>query len=47
MEKGFESDSNLFDRVIAKVRADSHKYGGRSVFVKVKPPKDDGQLNLF
>jgi hypothetical protein len=47
MEKGFEPDSTAFDRVIAKERAESYKYGGRTVFGKAKPPKDDGQLNLF
>ncbi len=48
MEKSFEPDANAFDRVIAKERAESHKYGGRTVFGKAKPPKkDDGQLNLF
>jgi len=47
MEKGFEPDENAFEKVIAKERAESYKYGGRSVFGKAKPPKDDGQLNLF
>lgn len=47
MEKGFEPDANSFNRVIAKERAESYKYGGRTVFGKAKPPKDDGQLNLF
>jgi len=48
MEKSFEPDPNAFDRVIAKERAESYKYGGRTVFGKAKPPKkDDGQLNLF
>ena len=47
MEKGFEPDANAFNRVIAKERAESYKYGGRTVFGKAKPPKDDGQLNLF
>jgi hypothetical protein len=47
MEKGFEPDANAFDKVIAKERAESYKYGGRTVFGKAKPPKDDGQLNLF
>lgn len=48
MEKSFEPDANAFDRVIAKEKAESHKYGGRTVFGKAKPPKsDDGQLNLF
>ncbi|WP_018344659.1 DUF763 domain-containing protein [Cytophaga aurantiaca] len=47
MEKGFEPDANAFNRVIAKERAESYKHGGRTVFGKAKPPKDDGQLNLF
>lgn len=47
MEKGFEPDANAFEKVIAKERAESYKYGGRTVFGKSKPPKDDGQLNLF
>jgi len=47
MEKSFEPDENAFEKVIAKERAESYKYGGRSVFGKAKPPKDDGQLNLF
>ena len=47
MDKGFEPDANAFERVIAKERAESHKYGGRTVFGKAQPPKDDGQLNLF
>lgn len=48
MEKGFEPDTNAFERLIAKERAESYKYGGRTVFGKEKPPKkDDGQLNLF
>lgn len=47
MEKIFEPDPNAFDRVIAKELAESYKYGGRTVFRKSKPPKDDGQLNLF
>ncbi|WP_316829287.1 DUF763 domain-containing protein [Pedobacter aquatilis] len=35
-----------FDKVIAKERAESWKYGGRTVFGKEKPPKND-QLSLF
>ena len=46
MEKGFEPDANTFNHVIAKERADSHVYSGRTAFGKAKLPKDD-QLNLF
>ncbi|SES05807.1 DUF763 domain-containing protein [Pedobacter rhizosphaerae] len=35
-----------FDKVIAKERADSWKYGGRTVYGKEKPPGDH-QLKLF
>ncbi|KQN38639.1 hypothetical protein ASE92_04215 [Pedobacter sp. Leaf41] len=35
-----------FDKVIAKERAESWKYGGRTIFGKEKPPKND-QLRLF
>lgn len=48
METGFEPDENAFEKVIAKERAESDKYGGKTVFGNAKPPKkDDGQLNLF
>jgi hypothetical protein len=47
LEKSFEPDADAFDKVIAKERADSYKYDGRTVFGKSKPPKDDGQLSLF
>lgn len=46
-EKSFEPDEQLFDKVIAQERADSYRYGGRTVYGKAKPPKNDGQLNLF
>lgn len=48
MEKDFEPNAN-FDRVIAQERAESWKYGGRTVMGKAKPPKDkdDPQLKLF
>lgn len=45
LEKSFEPDEKSFDKVIAKERHDSYKYGGRTVFGKAKPPSD--QLNLF
>jgi uncharacterized protein len=46
MEKDF-TPNNDFDKVIAKERAESYKYGGRTVFGKAKPPKKDFQLSLF
>lgn len=45
MEEGFIPNDN-FDKVIEKERADSWKYGGRTVFGKAKPPLS-AQLNLF
>ncbi len=47
MEKDFQPDENLFDKVIERERSESYKYGGRTVFGKAKPPKDDTQLSLF
>jgi hypothetical protein len=47
LEKNFEPEPDAFERVIAKERADSYKYGGRTVFGKSKPPKNNGQLDLF
>ena len=46
MEQSFEPEPESFDKVIAKERRDSHKYGGRTVFGKAKPPQND-QLSLF
>ncbi|MDF2438610.1 MAG: hypothetical protein K0Q95_2986 [Bacteroidota bacterium] len=46
MEQSFEPDENSFDKVIAKERAESYKYGGRTVFGKAKPPGNE-QLSLF
>lgn len=46
LEKGFEPVPDAFDQVIEKERADAHKYGGRTVFGKSKPP-NGSQLNLF
>jgi hypothetical protein len=46
MEKNFIPNAN-FNKVIEQERRDSYKYGGRTVFGKAKPPKDNGQLNLF
>ncbi len=47
-EKDFTPNDNL-DVLIAKERAESYKYGGRTVFGPAKPPKnvDSGQLKLF
>ncbi|MGJ1431039.1 DUF763 domain-containing protein [Sphingobacterium spiritivorum] len=45
MEEGFTTNDN-FDKVIEKERAESWKYGGRTVFGKAKPPLP-AQLNLF
>jgi hypothetical protein len=47
IEQSFVPDPDLFDKAIARERADSWKYGGRTVFGKAKPPRDDGQLSLF
>jgi uncharacterized protein len=46
MEKNFVPNANFY-KVIEQERRDSHKYGGRTVFGKSKPPKNAGQLNLF
>lgn len=46
IEQSFEPDENAFDKVIAKERAESYKYGGRTVFGKAKPPGNE-QLRLF
>lgn len=46
MEESFEPDPEAFDKLIAKERRDSYKYGGRTVFGKAKPPQND-QLSLF
>jgi len=45
-EKDFIPNAN-FESVIQKERAESYKYGGRTVFGKAQPPKDNGQLKLF
>ena len=47
VEQQFVPEEGLFDKAIAKERAESHRYGGRTVFGKTQPPKDDGQLSLF
>lgn len=46
MEQSFEPDPDAFDKVIAKERRESYKYGGRTVFEKAKPPGNE-QLSLF
>ena len=48
LEADFRPNTD-FDRVIAKERAESYKYGGRTVFGRSKPPKNihDKQLDLF
>jgi hypothetical protein len=47
IEQTFEPDANQFDKVIARERKESYKYGGRTVFGKAQPPIDDSQLSLF
>lgn len=47
VEQQFVPDEDLFDRAIAKERAESHRYGGRTIYGKAQPPEDDGQLSLF
>lgn len=47
VEQQFIPDEDLFDRAIAKERTESYRYGGRTVFGKAQPPKDNGQLSLF
>jgi hypothetical protein len=44
-EKGFTPNQN-FDALVEKERRESWKYGGRTVFGKATPPKDQ-QLKLF
>lgn len=47
IEKDFVPNANFY-KVIEKERRDSYKYGGRTVFGKAKPPKNDpDQLSLF
>ena len=49
LEKDFVPNEN-FSQVIARERADSWKYGGRTVMGKALPPKKDkpgDQLSLF
>ena len=47
LEKGFEPSADAFNKVIDKERAESYKYGGRTVFGKSQPPKGAEQLKLF
>lgn len=47
LEKDFVPN-NRFEEIIRKEREESHKYGGRTVLGKAKPPVDqNGQLKLF
>lgn len=46
MEKSFVPNANFY-KVIEQERRDSYKYGGRTIFGKAKPPKNEGQLNMF
>ena len=48
-EHNFQPNTN-FNRIIAKEKVESYKYGGRTVFGKAQPPKkkdNKGQLSLF
>jgi hypothetical protein len=47
IEENFEPDEDAFDKVIENEWKNSHKYGGRTVYGKVPPPKDNNQLSLF
>lgn len=47
VEKQYTPDPDLFEKAISKERNESWKYGGRTIFGKEKPPKDQGQLSLF
>ena len=48
LEKDFIPDEDAFEKVVEKEKAESWKYGGRSVFGKEKPPSTEGeQLSLF
>lgn len=47
IEQDFEPDADSFRKVIAKERSESYKYGGRTIFGKAKPAKNDNQLSLF
>jgi hypothetical protein len=47
LEESFEPAPGAFEKALARERADSWKYGGRTVFGKAKPPKNNGQLSLF
>lgn len=47
VEQQFTPDEELFDQAIARERAESYRYGGRTIHGKAQHPKDDGQLSLF
>lgn len=46
IEKNFMPNANFY-KAIEQERRDSYKYGGRTVFGKAKPPKNEGQMSLF
>ncbi len=47
MEKAFQPNAN-FDAIVAREKADSHKYGGMTVFGPAKKPKQSTiQMRLF
>ncbi len=46
IEKNFMPNANFY-KVIEKEKRDSYKYGGRTVFGKARPPKNNGQMDLF
>jgi uncharacterized protein len=48
VEKDFQPNPEAFDKVIEKERAESYKYGGRTVFGWAKKPEEPpAQLDLF
>jgi len=47
VEEQFIPNEDLFEKAIERERAESYKYGGRTIYGKAQPPKDNGQLSLF
>jgi hypothetical protein len=47
VESQFLPEEGLFDKAVERERKESYRYGGRTIFGKAQPPKDDGQLSLF
>jgi len=47
VEEQFVPNEDLFEKAIERERRESYKYGGRTIYGKAQPPKDDGQLSLF